>query len=155
MVNTDLVFHGTPDDWWDNAENILESEASNRTLGNWYIVRQQTAGQTKPTYRVSTPSKPANMDQLLKAKGPHDKVSERVRLLIRSEAETPAWMLSHLVIADTGVATTDGSKLVQRLPWVRKNSGRWQSLYNGSLNINDHQMADLNPAPARITEEEQ
>jgi len=140
-------FTGTPDDWWENSECIMESEASNRVLGNWYITRVRTAGDTKPGYRLSTPSKPPNTDNLLRDRGPHDKESERVRLLIRMEAETPLWMMSHLVIADTAVGKT-----LQRLPWMRKKSGRWQSLFDGRLNINDHSMAELNPAPARITE---
>lgn len=141
-------FVGTPDDWWENSENIMVSEAENRTLGNWYITQVRTAGNTKPGYRLSTPSKPANTDKLLTARGPHDKISDRVRLLIRMEAETPSWMGARLVIADTKVGET-----VQRLPWMRKNNGRWTSLFDGRLSINDHSMAELNPASAKITEE--
>lgn len=145
----DPVFVGNPDDWWEQAERIMISEANNRSLGAWYITRQRTAGQTKPSYRLMTPSKPPNMDQLLKEMGPHNRESETVRCLMRMELEMPPWMTAHLVIADTEVG---GIK--QRLPWVRKNSGRWQSVFDGRLNINDHSMAELNPAPARIIEED-
>jgi hypothetical protein len=151
---TDLqAFAGTPDDWWEQAERIQVSEANNRSLGAWYITKQKTAGQTKAVYRLMTPSRPPSMDQLLKSLGPHNRESDSVRCLMRLEMEMPAWMTSQIVIADTGMATTEGKKMVQRLPWVRKNSGRWQSLFDGRRNINDHEMAELNPAPARITED--
>lgn len=141
------IFVGTPDDWWEQAERIQISEANNRSLGAWYITKQRTAGATKPFYRLMTPSKPPNMDQLLKEQGPHNRESETVRCLMRLEMEMPAWMSASLVIADT---KTEG--YVQRLPWIRKNNGRWHSLFDGRLTINDHSMAELNPTPAAITE---
>lgn len=142
------TFTGTPDDWWEQAEEIMESEASNRELGNWYITQIRTAGDTRPGYRLSTPSKPPNTDNLIKARGPQDTVSLRVRLLVRGVAEVPAWMTSIMVVADTVVGDE-----ITRLPWMRKKSGRWQSLYDGRLNINDHAMAELNPNPATISED--
>lgn len=142
------VFTGTPDDWWEQAEEIMESEAANRTLGSWYITQIRTAGNTRPGYRLSTPSKPANTDNLIKARGPHDSVSLRVRRLITGEADTPSWVTSLMVVADTVVGDE-----TQRLPWIRKNNGRWQSLYDGRININDHAMAELNPNSATITED--
>jgi hypothetical protein len=144
-TSTQPVFLGTPDDWWEQATPIMESEAANRNLGDWYIAQVRTAGDTKPGYRVSTPSKPFNSDQLLKAMGPHDKVSDRVRLLIRMETRIPEWMTSEFVLADMKEGSTD------RAPWRRNNNGKWQRLKAGMISVNDHTMSNLNPKPATFS----
>lgn len=139
------IFLGTPDDWWEQATPIMESEAANRNLGDWYITQVRTAGDTKPGYRVSTPSKPFNTDKLLKAMHSHDKVSARVRLLIRTQTPIPEWMSSEFVLADLEVGSAD------RGPWRRLNSGRWQRITDGRISVNDHTMRDLNPKPATFS----
>jgi hypothetical protein len=140
------AFTGTPDDWWENAERISHAEAEERNLGDWYIVKMNTAGQTKPNYRLSTPSKPPNMDKRSKPRYNNGE-SDRVRCLIRGSEPMPAWMTSPFVMAER----PDGG--AERVPWVRKNSGRWQLLQDGRVNINDHAMAELNPKPAFIAED--
>lgn len=136
---------GTPDDWWKLAEVISTAEAQERTLGDWYITLVRTAGDTKPGYRLSTPSKPANQANLLKL---HQKwpgvEAERVRCLVRTTTPPQPWLTSELVQADF----KEGS--AERVIWVRKNSGRWHSLRNGNRTANDHQMALLRPVPASI-----
>lgn len=144
-ASTQPLFRGTPDDWWEQAAPIMESEAANRNLGDWYIIQVRTAGNTKPGYRVSTPSKPYNSDQLLKAMGPHDKVSDRVRLLIRTKAPIPPWMTSEFVLADLEAGST------RRGPWRRKNNGRWQQINDARISVNDHTMSELNPKPATFS----
>jgi hypothetical protein len=139
------VFRGTPDDWWEQAAPILESEAANRVLGDWYITQVRTAGNTKPGYRLSTPSKPFNLDQLKKAMGPHDKVSDRVRVLIRTRTRIPEWMGSEFVLANMEEGSTE------RAPWRRNNNGRWQRLKAGMISVNDHTMSNLNPKPATFS----
>ena len=42
--NDDLIYIGTPDDWWEQAEEISTAEAQERTLGDWYITVIRTAG---------------------------------------------------------------------------------------------------------------
>ena len=145
QASTKPVFRGTPDDWWEQATPIMESEAANRNLGDWYITQVRTAGNTKPGYRVSTPSKPYNTDQLLKAIGPHDRVSDRVRLLIRTETPAAPWMTSQFVLADLEEGSAD------RVPWRRNNAGRWQCITDGRISVNDHTMRDLNPKPATFS----
>ena len=141
------IFIGTPDDWWEQAEEITTAEARNRTLGCWYITLVRTAGDTKPGYRLSTPSKPANQDQLRKdlEKG-HAGADPRVRCLLRSTEPMPEWMRSTFVTAEI---PNSGA---ERFPWVRKKSGRWHCLTDGRLTVNDHTMAELNPTPARFVE---
>lgn len=136
-------FTGTPDDWWEQAERITAAEAEERTMGSWYITQVRTAGDTKPGYRLSTPSRPANQDRKAN-KSQHE--STRVRRLMSSPV--PAWIGSLMVFADTA-----GEEAMHRLPWVRKNSGRWQCLADARPTINDHAMAELNPSPAIITED--
>lgn len=139
------VFIGTPDDWWEQATQITEAEATNRNLGDWYITQVRTAGDTKPAYRVSTPSKPYNSDQLLKALRANNGVSERVRRLIHTETPVAPWMTSQFVLADREQGGTD------RVPWRRNNSGKWQCITDGRISINDHMMSDLNPKPATFS----
>jgi hypothetical protein len=102
----------------------------------------RSAGATKDNYRISTPSKPANMDKLLSGSRA---VSERVRLLIRNTESLPAWVTSDFVQADL----EEGSD--KRAIWVRKATGRWHCLTDGRKTINDHTMALLHPKPATFT----
>ncbi|MEO3931371.1 hypothetical protein WMO79_00965 [Micrococcaceae bacterium Sec7.4] len=139
------VFHGTPDDWWEQATQITEAEANNRNLGDWYITQVRTAGDTKPGYRVSTPSKPFNSDQLLKALRSNNGVSERVRRLIHQETPAEPWMASEFVMADMEEGSAD------RGPWRRMNSGRWQRITDARISVNDHTMRELNPVPGTFT----
>ena len=142
------AFFGTPNDWWDNAENITEWEARNRTFGSWYISIQRTAGASNPMYRIMTPSRYPDTKQMKRDREVlGDRMSERVRLLMRTEVEEPAWMTAEIVIADTFVDGTRGRKA-----WVRRNSGRWVLVSDARLQMNDFQMAERNPQPARITE---
>jgi hypothetical protein len=139
------VFRGTPDDWWEQATQITVAEANNRNLGDWYITKVRTAGDTKPGYRVSTPSKPYNSDQLLKALQTNPGVSERVRRLIHHETPIEPWMTSEFVMADLTVDRPE------RGPWRRLNSGRWQRLSGPMISVNDHTMRELNPKPATFS----
>lgn len=141
---------GTPDDWWEAAQPIMESEAAERNLGAWYITKVRTAGDTKPNYRLSTPSKPPNMDKRLKlATSPHfERESIRVRCLIPAAPEAePAWVTAQYVIADV-------PDQADRQLWVRRKSGKWGLVLNGNKQVNDHTMAELNPAPARVVEDD-
>lgn len=140
------VFRGTPDDWWDNAEVITVAEANNRIVGDWYIAQVRTAGNTKPGYRVSTPSQAYNSDQLLKAIRANLGMSDRVRRLIHYETPLEAWINCDFVMADLTVDRPE------RGPWRRQNNGRWQRLTGPMLSINDHNMRELNPVPATFTE---
>ena len=67
-----------------------------------------------------------------------------MRCLTRSAVPPQPWLTSQLVQADL----REGSS--ERVFWVRKNTGRWHGLQNGSRTANDHQMALLNPVPAKI-----
>lgn len=151
-VETKSPFEGDPNDWWERAEQISMAEAENRKLGNWYIIRQRTAGKQIHSYRLMTPSRPPLGEKILKAEeqGKHRVTAEGIRVLIRGEAETPAWMTSRVVIADFD-DFPEGPTTTSRQPWVRKN-GRWQAVYDGRRSINDHAMAELNPVPASIQE---
>jgi len=145
-MSTEPVFTGTPDDWWDNATPIPVSEAEERTLGNWYITKVRTAGDTKPTYRLSTPSRPPNREKRSKlAEWDGDRTSDRVRLLISSAVPEPAWRKATYVLADL----EQGSD--RRVAWVRKATGRWHCLEDGRRTINDHAMELLHPLPAAFT----
>lgn len=139
------VFRGTPDDWWEQATVITVAEANNRNLGDWYITQVRTAGDTKPGYRISTPSKPFNTDKLLKALQANNGVSARVRRLIHNEAPLEPWMTSAFVLADREEGGT------ARVPWRRNNSGKWQCVTEPRISINDHLMAELNPKPATFS----
>lgn len=142
------AFRGTPHDWWEQAERITMSEAEERTLGNWYITQVRSAGDTGPSYRISTPSKPPNRAKASRIPPGWDAESKRVRLLIRSETPEPVWRTSDFVMADL----EEGSG--ERSLWVRKEStGRWNCLTDGRKNVNDTVMGRLNPRPATITEE--
>lgn len=136
------VFRGTPDDWWDQATPITEAEAQNRNSGDWYITRVRTAGETKPGYRLTSPSKRYNSDQLLKAINANLGMSERVRRLIHYDTPVEPWIGSDFVMADLTADRPD------RGPWRRMTNGRWQRLTGPMITVNDHQMSELNPVPA-------
>lgn len=151
-VDTKSPFEGTPEDWWNSARRVSRAEADNRKLGNWYIVRQRTAGKTLHSYRLMTPSRPPQTDKMLKSlkDGSGARYSENVRLLIQGSETVPAWMNAEMVIADFDRDTAEGLK-IDRQPWVRKN-GRWHAVFDGRRSINDHTMAELNPVPAAVQE---
>ena len=137
---------GTPDDWWEQAEPITHAEAEERTLGDWYITKVATAGDTKPNYRLSTPSRPPSQHK--KDRPRHNNgLSDRVRCLIRTHQPLPAWQTAHYVLADL----ERGSE--RRVPWARKKTGRWHCLEDGRRTINDNVMAELHPEPATFTTE--
>lgn len=138
---------GTPDDWWEAAEIITTAEEAERHLNCWYITRIRTAGDTKPGYRLSTPSKPPNIDRML-ALAQRPVPSERVRCIFRSTESLPSWMTSDYVQADLD----EGKE--ERAIWVRKRTGRWHCLTDGRKNVNDHTMALLHPRPATFTVED-
>lgn len=158
------IFKGTPDDWWDQASVITEAEAENRKLGDWYIVKQAHANGSGFSYRMMTPAKPYNADQLVKAlNAGKGHPSERVRCLIRTDQQLPAWQTAEFVYADLKKDAyyrgEDGEHIgwveesTRRL-WTRKANGRWNCLHDGRVSVNDQTMATLNPKPAKIIEEE-
>lgn len=138
------VFRGTPEDWWNGAEEITESHAAEPNLGDWYIRWLRNSAGTKPSFRVSTPSRPPNevkrraMATALKG----DPISQNVRRLIKTEEPTPAWMTSEFVMADV----SEGG--AERGPWHRKPSGKWHLVRDGRVSVLDRAMAKLNPVPA-------
>lgn len=140
------VFHGTPDDWWENAERISTSEAAERDLGSWYISKYKTAGG--PTaYRIAQPSRVPNLAARRKIEeGYHANTeSEAVRCLIRVTEAIPEWMTATYVLAEK----PDGG--AEKFPWVRKKNGRWTLIADGSVTLTDRTMAELNPKPATFT----
>lgn len=142
------VFTGTPDDWWEAAERITVSEADERNLGDWYIVRIVTrrSGGEEGTvrYNVSTPSKPPKPNG---KRWNWNNESAGVRCLIRGRVAVPEWMTAELVLAD------DPEFEGVRQAWVRKKSGRWTLLQDNRVAINDHTMSTRNPKPAAVTED--
>lgn len=141
------VFRGTPEDWWDAAEEITESHAAERTYGDWYISKVRGSAGVAPAFRVATPGKPANENRRRQLEARvHDPISATVRRLIRVEVPVEPWLESEFVMADR----EEGSG--ERSPWRRKNSGRWQCLQDLRITVNDRQMAELNPRPATFSE---
>lgn len=141
------VFRGTPEDWWNAAEEITESHAAEKNLGDWYISWIRGTNGPTPAFRVATPSRPPNMAKrntmARAAKG--DPISQTMRRLIKASTPTPAWMLSEFVIADV----SEGSK--ERGPWHRKPNGKWQLIRDGRIHVYDVAMAKLNPKPASFS----
>lgn len=138
------VFRGTPEDWWEAAEEITESHAAEKNLGDWYITWLRGTKGPTPAFRVATPSRPPNMAKRNAiAKGyKGDPISENVRRLIKASMKTPAWMLSEFVMADV----SEGSG--ERGPWHRKPNGKWQLVRDGRIHVYDVAMSKLNPTPA-------
>lgn len=141
------VFRGTPEDWWDAAEEIPESHAEEQNLGDWYIRWIRGSAGTTPAFRVATPSRPPNMTRrhALATAERGDPVSEQVRRLIKSRAPVPAWMKSEFVLAD--IAEGNSS----RGPWHRKNNGMWKLVTDSRISVNDHTMSKLHPKAATFS----
>jgi hypothetical protein len=140
------VIAGTPDQWWERAEQITEAEAADRDLGSWYIGRENSG------YRISTSTVSANesrkgvlrtyVDQgSLSA----DAISPKVRKLIRVDVEPPEWLHAPLLIADLEVGAD------QRVAW-RRTKHRWQLLTDPRIAVNELTMTQLNPRIAEIVE---
>jgi len=141
------VFRGTPDEWWEAAEEITQSHAAERDFGDWYITKVRNSAGAAPAFRLATPTKPPNEIRRanLAAMYPVDPISDTVRRLIRVETPVAAWMASEYVLADLEEGCAE------RAPWRRLNSGRWQRITDGRVSINDHTMRELNPVPATFT----
>jgi hypothetical protein len=141
------VFRGTPEDWWEAAEEITESHAAERTFGDWYITKLRITGSATPAFRIATPSKPPSEARRIAYinSRPTDEIATNVRRLIRTETPVAAWLTSDFVMADMDEGSAD------RCPWIRKNNGRWQRLTDGRITVNDHTMSELNPHPATIS----
>lgn len=141
------VFHGTPEDWWNQAEEITESHAAEKNLGDWYITWLRGTAGTSPAFRVATPSRPPNeaKRRAMAQKYNGDPISKNVRRLIKAPVSTPAWMTSEFVLADV----RQGS--AERGPWHRKPSGKWQLVTDGRVSVYDQTMTLLNPAPATFS----
>lgn len=141
------VFRGTPEDWWNDAEEITESHAAEQNLGDWYIRWLRNSAGPTPAFRVATPSRPPNEAKrsamARAAKG--DPISENVRRLIKASKQTPAWMLSEFVMADVSEGSAD------RGPWHRKPNGKWQLVRDGRIHVYDLAMAKLHPQPAEFS----
>lgn len=138
------VFRGTPEDWWEAAEEITESHAAERCFGDWYITQVRNSTGATPAFRVATPSRPPNEARriaLINSR-PTDEIAPFVRRLIHTETPVAAWMTADYVLADM----EEGS--IDRSPWRRQNNGRWQRLTDGRISVNDHTMSGLNPKPA-------
>jgi hypothetical protein len=146
-ASTEPVFSGTPDDWWEAAEEITQSHAAERDFGDWYITKVRNSAGAAPAFRLSTPSKPPNEVRRsnLAKMYPVDAISDTVRRLIRVETPVEAWMTSEYVLADLEEGSAD------RGPWRRMNSGRWQRITDGRISVNDHTMRELNPKSATFS----
>jgi hypothetical protein len=146
-ASTEPVFRGTPDEWWEAAEEITQSHAAERDFGDWYITKVRNFAGAAPAFRIATPSKPPNEVRRsnLAKMYPVDEISDTVRRLIHVETPVAAWMTSEYVLADL----KEGS--AERGPWRRMNSGRWQRITDARISVNDHTMSELNPLPATFT----
>lgn len=141
-ATTEPVFRGTPEDWWEAAEEITVSHALERNFGDWYITKIMSAAGVTPAFRIATPSKPPTR-HFNRTDG--NEISLTIRRLIRTETPLAAWMTSEYVLADLEEGSTD------RGPWRRLNSGRWQRITDGRISVNDHTMRELNPKPATFS----
>ena len=141
------VFRGTPDEWWETAEEITQSHAAERDFGDWYITKVRNSAGAAPAFRLATPIKPPNEVRRasLAAMYPVDPISDTVRRLIRVQTPVAAWVTSEFVLADVENGNTD------RVPWRRLSNGRWQRIADARIQINDHSMRELNPVPATFT----
>lgn len=140
------VFQGTPEDWWEAAEEITESHAAERTFGDWYITRIHNSAGATPAFRIATPSRPPNEARRFSlANNGLDLIASNVRRLIRTETPVAAWMTSEFVLADLDEGSGD------RGPWRRMNNGRWQRITDGRITVNDRTMRELNPKPATFS----
>lgn len=152
MATPEPVFHGTPDQWWEQAEPITEEEAAERMLGTWYIVAETRSGDQTGSYHVGLPTHASNIprrDALARrvAAGDvrlHD-IAPHVRALVRSSIERPEWLDADLVIADAAVGSAD------RVPWRRKNA-RWLQVFDATRTASERTMVQLNPTLATISE---
>ncbi|WP_311245343.1 MULTISPECIES: hypothetical protein [unclassified Microbacterium] len=146
------IFHGTPDQWWEQAEVITYAEAADRTLGSWYIMQDTNRGEPTGAFRVAQPSPHSNhtrKDELnrLAHLGQRDPqaVAPHVRALIRVPAARDDWMDADLVIADAAVGSDE------RVAW-RRAKGQWRQVFAGGKSISERRMAELNPIIANISE---
>lgn len=143
-------FAGTPDDWWNQAEQVTNAEAAERGLANWYISRHKSTGgyllhQAKPS---SNRMRKAKFDRDVAA-GKVDpyQIDPKIRRLISIPEDRPEWLDAPLVLADSD---TDPQHS-QRIAFTRKGV-YWVRLDDQRIRIPDELMAERNPAPAQITE---
>lgn len=148
------AYLGTPDQWWEQAEPILESEAAERHLGSWYIMRETNRGEPTGSFRVAVPTMQNNASRLdelnrLVHRGEkhRDDLAENVRALIRVPQERPEWMDADLIIADSEVGSSE------RVAW-RHAKGQWRQVFDPKKSAGERRMVDLNPVVADITPKE-
>mgnify|MGYP001165981307 CR=1 FL=1 len=149
------VFTGTPEQWWEQAEPVMESEAAERLLGSWYIVAESRKGGHTGSYRVARPTRAGNDQRLAslrhevaRGRKTETQTSDTVRRLIYVPQSEPEWATAQIVIADA----REGSD--ERVAW-RKSPKYWLQVFDARASVSDATMARLNPVVATITTSEQ
>lgn len=154
MTNdTEQTLTGTPNDWWEHAEQITEAEDAERVLGTWYITNETRPGNAS-NYRISTPTLASNEPRKKRLQDaiafgqlrPTD-LSPKVRVLMRVPIVKPAWMEADFLIADLAVGSDERSL------WSKTKAGNWQLVLDGRVRVGEKTMLQLHPAIASITEQ--